>query len=114
MSKPPVKERQEDFAAGTSAPTAEEIQAQTEARKKREAEERKRQRPKATYDLPLKMIAAVEAIANTESVARSDIVELALREFIQRYRAGAVDLRPYKTRAKSLRVLWKLELPEEP
>jgi len=111
MSKPPV--RQEAIQAGVEKTIMPEVEAQTEARAKREAEERRRQRPKATYDLPLWLTEAVTAIASTESVARSDIAELALREFVHRYKAGGVNLEPYKQPAKSLRVIYKLALPDE-
>lgn len=110
MSKPPVRQ---DPLAGAPAPIAAEVQAQIDARKRRRGEERKQRRPKGTYDLPLPLIEAVEEVATAESIARSDVVALALARFLADYRAGALDLADLKRPARSLRYDWKIALPTE-
>ena len=110
MSKPPVRQ---DPLAGAPAPIAAEVQAQIDARKHRRGEERKQRRPKGTYDLPLALIEAVDQVATAESIARSDVVALALARFIADYRAGALDLAALKRPARSLRYDWKVLLPPE-
>lgn len=111
MSKPPLI--RQDPLAGAPAPISAEVQAQIEARQRRRAEERKKRRPKGTYDLPLTLLEAVEEVAAAESIARSDVVALALSRFIADYRAGKIELEPLKVRARSLRHEWKIVLPGE-
>ena len=108
--KPPV--RQDALETGTAVDVDEEVQAQLETREQRQREERRKRRPKATYDLPLGLIEAVKQIASEESVAQSDVAAWALAEFVERYRGGVVDWTEHKQPARSLRVDWKLELPE--
>ncbi len=110
MSKPPVRQ---DPLAGAPAPIAAEVQAQIEARTKRRTEERKHQRPKATYDLPLPLQAGIEAIVAAESIARSDVVALAVARLLTDYHAGRLDLDGMKQPARSLRYAWKIKLPPE-
>ncbi len=111
MSKaPPVRQ---DPLAGAPAPIAAEVQAQIDARKQRRGEERKQRRPKGTYDLPLALLEAVEKLAAAESIARSDVVALALARLLTDYRAGAIDLANLKRPARSLRYDWKVILPPE-
>lgn len=110
MSKLPVRQ---DPLAGAPSPIDPEVQAQIAARKRRRSEERKQRRPKGTYDLPLPLIKAVEEVATAESIARSDVVALALVRFLADYRAGALNLAELKRRARSLRYDWKIILPPE-
>lgn len=110
MSKPPVRQ---DPLAGAPAPIAAEVQAQIDARKHRRGEERKQRRPKGTYDLPLALIDAVDQVATAESIARSDVVALALARLLTDYRAGAIDLADLKRPARSLRYDYKIILPTE-
>lgn len=99
--------------SGAGAAAQRELEAQLHTREKRAARARKQKRPKATYDLPLAMIEAVNATAEQEDVARSDIVAWALAEFLDRYQAGEVDLSESKRPARGLRFALKLELPGE-
>lgn len=110
MSKPPVRQ---DPLEGAPAPIAPEVQAQIDARQRRRAEERKKQRPKATYDLPLPILDGIEEIVAAESISRSDVVALALVRLLADYRAGRVDLESLKTPARSLRYRNKVQLPRE-
>jgi hypothetical protein len=110
MSKPPVRQ---DALATAPQPISAEVQAQIAVRGKRRAEERKKERPKGTFDLPLPILAAVADIAERESCAQSDIVALALAYFVADYRAGKVNLAGQRQRARSLRYEWKLTLPAE-
>lgn len=107
MNKPPVRERQDDLPAPTDA----EVKAQIDARRERKAEEGQRRRHKATYDLPEPMIAAIDRIADRESIPRSDVVAWAVAELLERFDAGQVDWTPHKRPAKSLRWAYKLQLP---
>ena len=111
MSKPPPV--RQDPLQGAPAPIAAEVQAQITARQKRRGEEHQHQRPKATYDLPLTILAAIEQVVRAESIARSDVVALALVRFLADYQAGKVDLTALKRPARSLRYAWKIKLPAE-
>lgn len=109
-SKPPIK-RRDPLASGGVEEVSTELQAQIEARERRKARARKAARPKATYDLSTKVIDQVKRVAAEEDVSQSDIVAWALTEFLDRYREGGVELAPHKKPTRSLRVLFKLELP---
>lgn len=111
MSKaPPVRQ---DPLAGAPAPIGAEVQAQIAARTRRRGEEHRQRRPKGTYDLPLPLLEAVDQVAAAESIARSDVVGLALARFLADYRAGAIDLAELKRPARSLRYDYKIILPTE-
>ena len=110
MSKPPVRQ---DPLQGAPAPIAAEVQAQIDARHKRRGEERKHQRPKATYDLPLPILEGIEKVVSAESIARSDVVALALVRFLTDYQAGKIEMTDMKRSARSLRYTWKIQLPPE-
>jgi len=73
----------------------------------------KLRRSKATYDLPKRVIMAVDKIASAEGIARSDVVAWAIADLLRRYRAGEVDWSECKGPSRSPRTEWKLELPEE-
>ena len=109
MPRPPI--RQDAFGSSVPSNILPEVAAQLDARQKRRAAERKRARPKATYDLPARVLAAVDEVADQESVAKSDIVALAIVRFVQAYREGGVELD--KVQARSLRYSWKVQLPED-
>lgn len=106
--KPPVRQNWSDSTPTDIDP---EVKEQIEARKRRKAEEEKNKRPKATYDLPKALIEVVQDISDSESVPRSDIAAWALIDFVERYQAGNVDLESHKKPTRSLRYLYKLELP---
>ena len=90
-----------------------ELEAQLKARDRRRARVRKEKRPKATYDLSMKLIESVQEIARGEDVSQSDVVAWALIDFMERYRAGDVNLDSRKKPARSLRFAYRLEFPEE-
>lgn len=90
-----------------------ELEAQLETRERRRARARKEKRPKATYDLSMKLIESVQEVARGEDVSQSDVVAWALIDFLVRYHAGDVNLDDYKQPARSLRFAYKLEFPEE-
>lgn len=110
MSKPPPI--RQDPTLGAPAPIAAEVQAQIDARTRRRGEERRRQRPKATYDLPAAILDGIEEVVSAESIARSDVVALALVRFLSDYRAG-LDITAMKKPARSLRYTYKVALPTE-
>ncbi len=70
-------------------------------------------RSKATYDISIATQDAIREIAVQEGVHISDIVEAAMRMFIQAHNAGTVDLHPFKAPTKSLKAMWKLKVPED-
>lgn len=88
-----------------------ELRAQLDARAERRRAANKARRPKATYDLPPAVQDRVDAMAEAESVSRSDIVALAILRLAADYREGQVDLGALKRPARSLKFAWKLELP---
>lgn len=110
MGKPPVRQ---DPMAGVPADILPEVKEQMATRQKRRAKEQKEVRPKATYDLPLRLLEAVTEISEKESIAKSDLVALAIIRFVDAYRAGNLSLRELKKRTRSLRYEWKLEIPPE-
>jgi undecaprenyl pyrophosphate synthase len=109
-NKPPIK-RQDAFDVSGAQNIDTELEAQLRIREERKARAKKAQRPKATYDLTLSLLDAVERIAEDEDISKSDVVAWALCEFLERYEAGEVDLEPFKVAARSLRFACKLELP---
>ncbi len=116
VSRPPIKRRDPLSPEVSGVPDAEDyLQEQLEARERRKAETerraRKEARPKATYDLPLSLIEAIQTIADEEQVSRSDVAAWALADFVTRYRGRDIDLREHKERARSLRCLYKLVIP---
>lgn len=70
-------------------------------------------RSKATYDLELDRQAMIEEMAQTEEVAKSDIVEAAIVAFYNAWKAGQVDLVDLKEPTRSLRAIYKLTIPSE-
>jgi hypothetical protein len=70
-------------------------------------------RSKATYNISLAAQEIARQIAEAEEVSQADIVELALRLLEDTWRAGKMDLHPYKRITRSLKVSWKLELPDK-
>ena len=110
-NRPPV--RRDPFSSGGTGDIDPELQAQLESRERRRAQARKAKRPKGTYDLPLKMLEALNNVAEDESVPRSDLVALALSDFFERYYRGDVSLDQLKTPTRSLRFDYKLQLPSK-
>ena len=117
-NKPPVKRRDPMAPESTGVgDVSEAIKAQLATHEERKAEARRKaareRRPRMTYDLPGKVIEAVKAIGEQEDVAQSDLVALALVDFIEDYRAGRVKLEGLKDKARSLRFGYHLTLPSE-
>jgi len=108
--KSPVK-RQDPMKISGAQDIDAELEAQLQVRERRKARARKAKRPKATYDLTVALIEAVQDVAKREDVAQSDIVAWALADFLDRYRAGQINLSGQKKDARSLRVAHKLEIP---
>jgi hypothetical protein len=116
-SKPPLKPRMNPEDVAGVPDVADEVREQIEHRerkiKAREAKERKEARPKATYDLPLKVITAVQSIAAREGVSQSDVAALALIILIDNYNDGSLDLKEYKVPCRSVRFPFQIEPAEE-
>ena len=108
-SKPPVRQDPTEYSG--TRDIAPEVQAQVDAQRRRATKARTARRPRMTYDLPRDIIEGVREVAKSESVCASDVVALALCEFLDRYKAGDVDLEPLKTPARSLRFAHRLALP---
>lgn len=70
-------------------------------------------RSKATYNLPVERQNLVREIAGAEDVAQADIVEAAVVALYNAWQAGKVDFHELKTPARSLRVSWKLVVPDD-
>jgi hypothetical protein len=72
---------------------------------------------KKTYPLSLFVQGLIEEIAQNENVPQADIVMAAAIAFYNAWRAGKVDLDPYRTVTYSEKQPWrgvaKLELPDE-
>lgn len=67
---------------------------------------------KATYALPITRQEMVREIAAEEDVSQTDIVEAAIVAFYNAWQAGQIDLSELKVTTKSLRVSWRLEIPD--
>lgn len=98
----------------------EEIKAESEGRDGRgkpgnagEVGTDKRGQDKVTYYLPKPRQDLVKEIAGSESVSQTDIVEIAVVAFYNAWKAGRIDLDDLKGATKSLRVLWKLDIPDK-
>jgi len=70
-------------------------------------------RAKATFDISLPVQKELRALAAETGIVISDLAEAALLAFIRAYRAGQIDLEPYKTPIRSLKADFKLDLPAE-
>ena len=68
-------------------------------------------RSKITLELGADLQEQLRQAAATEDCSISDVAEAAIRAFLAEWDAGRVDLHPFKTPARSLKALWKLELP---
>ena len=125
VGRPPVKRRDPLSSEVSGVPDAEAyLQEQLEARERRkaEAEQRKAQaarqarrevRPKATFDLPLEIQDALKRVAEEESVCASDLAALAILRLVLDYKAGQVNLKPYRRPARSLKFAYHLDLSAE-
>lgn len=88
---------------------------------RREREKKVRERAKiesrrdqrATYDLPPALRTRVKDLAEELRLPASQLVTLALAQFLTAYDAGAIDLSPYLRSSTSPRYDWILSLPEE-
>ena len=109
-NKPPIK-RQDAFEVSGAQDIDTELEAQLRTREERKARSKKARRPKATYDLTLTLLDAIDRIAEAEDISKSDAVAWALCKFLDQYEAGQVDLEPFKISARSLRFACKLKLP---
>ena len=59
------------------------------------------------------MFQLVAEIAAAEGIAKSDVVELAIQLVWEAYRAGLIDFYRLRRPARSLRVEWKIDVPED-
>jgi hypothetical protein len=73
----------------------------------------KRGQGKVTYYLSVSRQNLVKEMATAEEVSQTDIVEAAVVAFYNVWRAGKLDLDDLKSATKSLRVLWKLDVPDK-
>ena len=118
MGKPPVSDKQNvwDMAGVDTDQVSQEVQAQIESDKDRRAKARKlaalEKRPRMTYDLPKSLIDAIRDIADSENIPQSDAAALALVQFVERYRAGEVEIESLKQHAKSLKFIYRLSIED--
>lgn len=73
----------------------------------------KRGQGKVTYYLPINRQNLVKEMATAEDVSQTDIVEVAIVAFYNAWKAGRFDLDDLKSATKSLRVLWKIDVPDK-
>lgn len=69
-------------------------------------------RSKGTYDLPTWVKTAIEEIARTENVSKSNLVTALLSLAITEYLQGSIDFSGQKVPAKSLRWDWVIRIKE--
>lgn len=85
-------------------------------RRERERKSRERARiaarreQRATYDLPPAIRQRIKMLAEQERIPASQMVTLALLQFLENYDAGRVDLAPLKQPSRSPRYDWNLDL----
>ncbi len=83
-------------------------------KKVREREKiRARREARATYDLPPDVRQRMKELGDLEGVPASQLVTLALLNFLLDYNQGRVDLSTYRQPSRSPRYDWNLALPEE-
>ena len=116
--KPPVKRRDPFTPESSGVPDASDfLQEQLKTREQRQAEARRAAsraaRPKATYDLPEPITAALKRIAAKHRICVSDLAALALIRFVHDFAEGQVDWQRYKERARTIRFDWNLDLSAE-
>ncbi len=70
-------------------------------------------RKKVTYNLTLARQTLVRQMAAEENVSQADIAEAAIVMFYNAWRSGKVDLEDLREPARSLKVLWKLQVPDD-
>ncbi len=73
----------------------------------------KRGQEKVTYYLPLNRQNLVREIASHEDVSQTDIAEAAIVAFYNAWQKGEINLDSFKSPARSLKVSWKLAIPNE-
>ncbi len=84
---------------------------QKKLREQNKIASRKEQR--VTYDLPPALRQRVKELSESERVPASQVVTLALMQFLEKYDAGKVDLGTYKQPSRSPRYDWNLVLSDE-
>jgi len=84
-----------------------------EKKAKERAKIRARRDQRVTYDLPPQLKQSVFDLAESLSLPASQLVTLALYQFLLAYSSGQIDLSKYKKPSKSPRYDWKLEFPGE-
>jgi len=90
-----------------------QVQAKAEARKAKDrARNAKRKGKRASFDLPEELIKALQYVGRLEDVVQSDLVALALADWLEDYKAGRVKLDPMKRPARSLHVTYGLDIPD--
>jgi len=70
-------------------------------------------RAKATYNIPVDRQALVREMAQAEEVSQADIVESAIVAFYNAWQGNRIDLHPFKAPTRSLKAIWKLEIPDD-
>jgi hypothetical protein len=70
-------------------------------------------RAKATYNIPVDRQALVREIAQAEDVSQADIVETAIVAFYNAWQSNKIDLHEFKAPTRSLKAIWKLEIPDD-
>lgn len=68
---------------------------------------------KATYALPVARQELIRQMAEEEDVSQTDIVEVAAVILHNLRKAGKIDLEALKVAARSLKVTWHLEIPDD-
>lgn len=70
-------------------------------------------RPKFTADISEPVQNGLRQIAEESEIALKDLAEAALRGFVNGYRDGRIDLSDFLVRARSLKAMYELELPDD-
>ena len=80
-------------------------------KKREQAKITARREQRATYDLPPSLRQIIKNLAEEEKLPASQLVTLALANFVQDYRSGKIDIGPYKQPSRSPRYDWNLIFP---
>jgi predicted DNA binding CopG/RHH family protein len=72
-----------------------------------------RKENRVTYDLPPNLRQAIKETAEKEGIPASQMVTLALYQFMDQYAKKEIDLGQYKEMSKSPRYDWNLVIPEK-
>jgi predicted PP-loop superfamily ATPase len=134
MAKDDFTEGQDPFSGTTMEPIDDEVRRQLAARQRSKEErererelerlrqrqearrakkrEKDRNRQRVIFDWPGWLIAAIDRIAATEGVSKSQASAFLMRLAVHAYDQGAVDMKPYLKISRSPRWDWELDIPE--